>query len=164
LSKKIDEGRSITDKAKRTAIYEEAMGYVLDLAVELPVYQRKTLYAYNNETIQGLTDEVNPYTSPLEKIWEVELTDAAKSGAAGAESNGSVVVIVIVSVLGAAAVAVGGFFGYKAIMKKKNAAMYSLEEEEEESEETEEEVSDETEVSEETEAEEVSDETEKDSD
>ena len=33
----------------------------------------KTLYAYNNKTIKGLTNTVNPYTSPLEKIWEVEL-------------------------------------------------------------------------------------------
>ena len=49
------------------------MGYVLDLAVELPVYQRKTLYAYNTKTIKGLTDQVNHYTSPLEKIWELEL-------------------------------------------------------------------------------------------
>ena len=73
LSTIIDDARSITDKAKRTSMYEEAMGLVLDLAVELPVYQRKTLYAYNNKTVKGLTDTVNPYTSPLEKIWEVEI-------------------------------------------------------------------------------------------
>ena len=73
LSELIDEARSITDKAQRTALYEEAMGYVLDLAVEMPVYQRKTLYAYNSNAITGLNSDVNPYTSPLEKIWEVEL-------------------------------------------------------------------------------------------
>ena len=49
------------------------MGLVLDLAVELPVYQRMTLYAYNNKTIKGLSESVNPYSSPLEKIWELEL-------------------------------------------------------------------------------------------
>ena len=73
LSDIIDDARSIMDKEQRKAMYEEAMSLVLDLAVEMPVYQRKTLYAYNNKTIKGLTDSVNPYTSPLEKIWEVEL-------------------------------------------------------------------------------------------
>ena len=73
LSEVIDEARSYMDEATRTPLYEEAMGYVLDLAVELPVYQRKTLYAYNGKTIKGLSDDVNPYTSPLEKIWELEL-------------------------------------------------------------------------------------------
>ena len=73
LSEKIDEARSINDQATRTGLYKEAMMYVLDLAVELPVYQRKTLYAYNTKTIKGLTDKVNHYTSPLEKIWELEL-------------------------------------------------------------------------------------------
>ena len=73
LSPEIDYARSINDEAKRAESYKKAMGYVLDLAVELPVYQRKTLYAYNTNTIKGLTDNVNHYTSPLEKIWELEL-------------------------------------------------------------------------------------------
>ena len=151
LSERIDYGRSITDQATRKGVYETAMGYVLDLAVEMPVYQRKTLYAYNNETLQGLTEDVNPYTSPLEKIWEVELTEAAKAGTANAGSNGSVVIIVIAAVLGAAVVAVGGFFGYKAITKKKGSSMISLEETEEVE-------------NEETEVDTASEETEKDSD
>ena len=73
MSEIIDDARSITDKQARTAMYEQAMGYVLDLAVEMPVYQRKTLYAYNGNTLTGLGSEVNPYTSPLEKIWEISL-------------------------------------------------------------------------------------------
>ncbi len=73
LSKIIDKARSINDQAQRTADYEDAMEIVLDLAVELPVYQRMTLYAYNNKTIKGLSEDVNPYSSPLEKLWEIEL-------------------------------------------------------------------------------------------
>lgn len=73
LSATIDEARSITDRGERTALYEQAMRYVLDLAVEMPIYQRQTLYAYNTKTIKGLSDKVNPYSSPLEKIWELEL-------------------------------------------------------------------------------------------
>ena len=77
LSELIDEARSIVEQPQRKALYKQAMNLVLDLAVEMPVYQRMTLYAYNSKTIKGLTTtptgEVNSYTSPLEKIWELEL-------------------------------------------------------------------------------------------
>lgn len=79
LSDIIDYARSIMREDKteeqnlRKAEYEKAMQLVLDLAVEMPVYQRKTLYAYNGNTIKGLKEQVNPYSSPLEKIWEIEL-------------------------------------------------------------------------------------------
>ena len=53
------------------------MGYVLDLAIEMPVYQRKNLYVYNTNVIKAssLPEVINPYSSPLAKIWEVELVD-----------------------------------------------------------------------------------------
>ncbi|MBO5481626.1 MAG: hypothetical protein J6A63_10620 [Clostridia bacterium] len=78
LSAIIDEARTIdssTDagKASRSAKYKEAMSIVLDLAVEMPVYQRQTLWLYNPKTVKGFNDNVNPYSSPLEKIWELEL-------------------------------------------------------------------------------------------
>ena len=74
LSEKIELARKTDDRAARMALYEEAMGYVLDLAVEMPVYQRKTLYAYNANTVKGFVDSgTNPYSSPLERIWELEL-------------------------------------------------------------------------------------------
>ena len=73
LSAKIDEGRETLDDTARKNIYTDALVYVLELAVEMPVYQRKTLYAYNSKSITGLTTKVNPYTSPLEEIWNVEL-------------------------------------------------------------------------------------------
>ena len=73
LSALIEDGRETMDQSVRIPIYEEAMSLVLDLAVEMPVYQRKTLYAYNGNTIKGLNKDVNPYSSPLEKIWELEL-------------------------------------------------------------------------------------------
>ena len=73
LSTIIDDARSIMDQEQRKPMYEEAMRLVLDLAVEMPVYQRMTLYAYNTKTIKGLRENVNPYSSPLEKVWELEL-------------------------------------------------------------------------------------------
>ena len=76
LSDLIDQGRETNDKAQRAAIYKEAMGYVLDLAVELPTYQRDVLYAYNANVLssESMPDpsELNPYSSPLERIWEIE--------------------------------------------------------------------------------------------
>ena len=74
LSEKIAEARETNDQATRSALYKEAMSYVLDLAVELPVYQRKVLYAYNSNVIDpdSLPAEINPYTSPLDRIWEIE--------------------------------------------------------------------------------------------
>ena len=73
LSDLIDDGRETMDQNRRINIYKDAMSLVLDLAVELPVYQRKTLYAYNANNIEGLNSNVNPYSSPLERIWEVKL-------------------------------------------------------------------------------------------
>lgn len=75
LSEKIDAARETDDQSVRTGLYREAMSYVLDLAVEMPCYQRQVLYAYNSNVIDknSLPEEINPYTSPLAKIWEIEL-------------------------------------------------------------------------------------------
>ena len=76
LSDLIDQGRETDIKSERADIYKEAMGYVLDLAVELPTYQRDVLYAYNANILNSETmpdrSELNPYSSPLERIWEIE--------------------------------------------------------------------------------------------
>ncbi len=77
LAERIEAGRETEDRAARAQIYKEAMGYVLDLAVELPVYQRSTVYVYNTSVIDPESvpnqSELNPYSSPLDRIWELEL-------------------------------------------------------------------------------------------
>lgn len=74
LSDLIDRARETNDQTERSALYKEAMGYVLDLAVELPVYQRSVLYSYNSKVIDSntVTSDVNPYSSPLDRIWEID--------------------------------------------------------------------------------------------
>ena len=74
MSELIDKARETNDKAVRADLYEQAMGYVLDLAVELPVYQRDVLYAYDANVINSdtLPTDVNPYSTPLDRIWEIE--------------------------------------------------------------------------------------------
>ncbi len=79
LSAVIDEARETNDREERCELYEEAMGYVLDLAIELPVYQRDVLYAFDSNVIKSSSvpsqSEINPYTSPLDHIWEIEFVD-----------------------------------------------------------------------------------------
>ncbi len=76
LSDLIDQARETNDKAVRSELYQQAMELVLDLAVELPVYQRSVLYAYNSKVIDPNSmpaeSELNPYSSPLDRIWEIE--------------------------------------------------------------------------------------------
>ena len=74
LSDLIDEARETNDQEVRADLYEEAMSLVLDLAVELPVYQRSVLYAYNSKVIasDSISKEINPFSSPLDRIWEIE--------------------------------------------------------------------------------------------
>ena len=76
LSDLIDAARETNDQAERTELYQQAMTQVLELAVELPVYQRDVLYAYNSKVISSESmpseDEMNPFSSPLDRIWEVE--------------------------------------------------------------------------------------------
>ncbi|MBQ8741618.1 MAG: hypothetical protein IJY79_08750 [Clostridia bacterium] len=76
LSELIDEARETNDQDERSDLYKEAMEQILDLAIELPVYQRSVLYAYNSKVISSDSlpseDEMNPYSSPLDRIWEVE--------------------------------------------------------------------------------------------
>jgi hypothetical protein len=89
MSEIIDDARETDDQAVRTALYEEAMGYVLELAVELPVYQRQQLYAYNGNIIDSSSfpEDINPYSSPLDRIWEIKFTDRVASGAKGGNAG-----------------------------------------------------------------------------
>ncbi len=77
LSELIDDARETNDQAVRSDLYQQAMEQILDLAIELPVYQRSVLYAYNSKVIDSssLPTEVNPYSSPLDRIWEIEFAD-----------------------------------------------------------------------------------------
>ena len=76
LSDVIDAARETNNQGERAELYQEAMGYILDLAFELPVYQRSTLYAYNanvlNKNSMPAESELNPFSNPLDRIWEIE--------------------------------------------------------------------------------------------
>ena len=115
MSEIIDAARETDDRAVRTALYEQAMGYVLDLAVELPVYQRKQIYAYNGNVIDASSfpEEVNPYSSPLDRIWEIKFNPGASTQ--GGSDAGAVIAVVAILVLAILAPAA------YVIIKKRNA-------------------------------------------
>ena len=79
LADLIDAARATNDQEERADLYEDAMGYILDLAIELPVYQRSVVYSYNSNVIKESSlpdaDSINPFSSPLDRIWEVEFAD-----------------------------------------------------------------------------------------
>ena len=54
----------------------------MELAVELPAYQRSDLFAYNTKIIDvnSLTpaSELTPYNGPMSRIWEVSLNETNK--------------------------------------------------------------------------------------
>ncbi len=79
LSELIDDARETVDQDERIDLYKKALEKVLELAVELPVYQRQVLYAYNANVIKASSlpadKDINPYSSPLDRIWEIEFAN-----------------------------------------------------------------------------------------
>ena len=123
MSEIIDDARETDDQEIRTALYEQAMGYILDLAVELPVYQRQQLYAYNGKILDSTSfpDDINPYSSPLDRIWEIKFNEGVSTG--GTESNG---VGAIVAGGAVAAIVVVSLVVYFTLPEKKRKAILGI--------------------------------------
>ena len=117
LSEIIDAARETLNKEERKAYYAEALDMVMELAVELPTYQRSDLYAYNTNIIDVSTltpaSELTPFNGPMNKLWEVSLNEGNSAGG----SNSTVIIIVIAAIVVAAGAGVGVFF----VMKSKKA-------------------------------------------
>ena len=80
LSEIIDQARETLDEQRRIELYADALDIVMELAVELPTYQRSDLFAYNTNVIDvnSLTpaSELTPYNGPMSRIWEVSLNES----------------------------------------------------------------------------------------
>ena len=74
LSDVIDKARESTNQAARKDEYKKALDYVMELAVELPTYQRKDLSVYNLSVIKVSSMNANPnnYRGLLDRLWDVE--------------------------------------------------------------------------------------------
>ena len=79
LSEIIDKARSTTDQTIRAAEYERALNLVMELAVELPTYQRSDLFAYNTKYIDASTltqkTDLSSFNGPLARLWEVSFVN-----------------------------------------------------------------------------------------
>lgn len=77
LNELINAGRSTLDTEERKEIYKKALELSTGLAVEVPTYQRKNMFVYNKDVINGATlfsgEDVTPFQSPLSFIWTIEL-------------------------------------------------------------------------------------------
>lgn len=77
LSKEIEKARKTTNIPDRMLCYEKALTYVMQLAIELPTYQRQDLFAYNTDKIDTTTftpDELlSSYKGLTSDIWNVSL-------------------------------------------------------------------------------------------
>lgn len=75
LSELIDAGRKTTVQTQRKQIYSEALDIVMQLAIELPTYQRNDLYAYNTDKIDVSTltpdSDLSPYKGLTSDIHNV---------------------------------------------------------------------------------------------
>lgn len=64
------EGRTSTDQTYRKAVYKEALDYIVDYAVEIPVYQRQEATAYSAERIDpdSIVKDATSYWQYREEI------------------------------------------------------------------------------------------------
>ena len=74
----IEEGVKYMLVEERQPIYEKALEVLAQLSIEIPTYQRKNLFIYNSDVINGstLSKTVTPYWGPLAEIWKVSFTDS----------------------------------------------------------------------------------------
>jgi len=79
LNELITQGRSSLNVDERKPIYVEALDKAMEVAVELPTYQRKNMFVYNKSIIDPASlvpaEEITPYKGPLDEIWNVSLLD-----------------------------------------------------------------------------------------
>ena len=75
LSEIIELARETNDQNERAKYYEQALNLVMELAVELPTYQRDDLFAYNANKIDvtTLNQDTSPYSGLLADIHKVKL-------------------------------------------------------------------------------------------
>jgi hypothetical protein len=74
LADLIDEAVTYMNPAERAPIYEEALDLLAELVIEIPTYQRKNLFVYDDSVIKHLHFSEVTLIGARCEIWEVELT------------------------------------------------------------------------------------------
>jgi peptide/nickel transport system substrate-binding protein len=75
LDELVMEGRTSTDQAYRKAIYKEALDFVVDYAVEIPVYQRQngTIFSVDRINTDTIAADQTTYYSYFNEIETLEM-------------------------------------------------------------------------------------------
>jgi peptide/nickel transport system substrate-binding protein len=75
INELIIQGRESLNTDERKPVYEQMLNLIMELCVEIPVYQRNDMFVYNSGVIDGETlwGNVTPYKNPLSEIWDVSL-------------------------------------------------------------------------------------------
>ena len=74
LSKKIEDARKTLNQKTRADYYEECLDTVMELAIQLPIYQRQDLCVFNKKVINEKSVNLNADSNNgvLYRIWEVD--------------------------------------------------------------------------------------------
>ena len=77
LAELIEEGLKYMSAEERKPIYEKALEVLAQLSIEIPTYQRKNMFAYNNAVIDAttLSTTITPYWGPLAEIWKLSFVE-----------------------------------------------------------------------------------------
>jgi peptide/nickel transport system substrate-binding protein len=75
LNELVMEGRTNTDQTYRKAIYKEALDFIVDYAVEIPIYQRQngTVYSTQRVNMDTIPADVTTYYGYLNEIEKVQM-------------------------------------------------------------------------------------------
>ena len=124
LSEIIDLARETLVEEQRAAYYKDALDIVMELAVELPTYQRSDLFAYNTNIIDTSTltpaEELTPYNGPMSRLWEVSLNETEGGAEEDKGGNGLVTALIIVAIV--VVIAGAGVVVFLVLQKKKAGA------------------------------------------
>ena len=75
LDQMVEDARTNTDQTYRKAVYKEALDFIVDFAVEIPVYQRQeaTLYSTERVNMDSVTPDQSTYYTWMNEAYNVEL-------------------------------------------------------------------------------------------
>lgn len=75
LDQMVEDGRTNTDQTYRKAVYKEALDFIVDFAVEIPVYQRQecSLYSTKRVNMDSVTPDQSTYYNWMNEAYNVEL-------------------------------------------------------------------------------------------
>ena len=75
LDELVMEGRTNTDQAFRKAVYKEALDFIVDYAVEIPVYQRQNASVFSTQRVNAdsIPQDLTTFYSYLNEIEKIQM-------------------------------------------------------------------------------------------